>query len=236
MEKFNTQVEDPAFWNDPELAREIMQKRNRLLESMNIYRSMRHELNDTRQLIDLAEAEGEAEVAEDAAANLLEIKIRASKLELETLLHGYLLSSQGDRMSMANSVEGRYPFLGQKFVKDMAKILDSQKTIGIQSKSLFRKTMSNLLPASVTNRPKVAYQAPEAKSFLSSSYKTEESMFLNEVAPALDVLNHQNLKNLNEKISNEFSSDRLGFRENMAYIMSMSAAHLSDISKGWNEK
>ena len=32
-------------------------------------------------------------------------------LEVRTLLSGYLLSSQGDRMLMAHSVEGRFPFL-----------------------------------------------------------------------------------------------------------------------------
>ena len=32
-------------------------------------------------------------------------------LEMRTLLSGYLLSSQGDRMLMAHSVEGRFPFL-----------------------------------------------------------------------------------------------------------------------------
>ena len=49
-------------------------------------------------------------------------------IEYETLLTGYLLSSQGDRMSMANSVEGRYPFLSQSFVSDMAKLHSFQKS------------------------------------------------------------------------------------------------------------
>ena len=161
---------------------------------------------------------------------------KAQILEFETLLHGYLLSSQGDRMTMANSVEGRYPFLGQKFVKDMAKIADNSKTLGIQSKSLFRKAMSDSLPNSVTKRTKVAYQAPEAKCFLNNDYMSDEAIFLNDTAKKVDIINHKNLLNLNRKITNKFSSDRLGFRENMAYIMSMSAAHLLDITKEWNNE
>ena len=35
-------------------------------------------------------------------------------LEVHTLLSGYLLSSQGDRMLMAHSVEGRFPFLDRQ--------------------------------------------------------------------------------------------------------------------------
>ena len=34
-------------------------------------------------------------------------------IEVQTLLSGYLLSSQGDRMLMAHSVEGRFPFLDE---------------------------------------------------------------------------------------------------------------------------
>src|SRR5690606_19569011 len=39
---------------------------------------------------------------------------RASYLELKTLLASYLISSQGERMAMANSVEGRFPFLDHR--------------------------------------------------------------------------------------------------------------------------
>ncbi len=161
---------------------------------------------------------------------------RAQILEFETLLSGYLLSSQGYRMTMANSVEGRYPFLSQKFVKDMSKISDNIKTLGIKSKSLFRDTMLKKIPSSITKRPKIAYQAPEAKCFLDNTFISDEAIFLNDTSKNLDLINHKNLLNLNEKITNKFSSDRLGFRENMAYIMCMSAAHLSDISKEWNNE
>ncbi len=159
---------------------------------------------------------------------------KAQILEFETLLHGYLLSSQGDRMSMAHSVEGRYPFLGKKFVKDMAEIADYRKTIGVRSKDLFRDAMKGLLPPEIVFRPKVAYQAPEAKSFLSASYMTEEAKFLNDVYESNNLICTESLMALNTKITNEFSSERLGFRENMAYVMCMSLAQLADIKKSWS--
>ena len=158
---------------------------------------------------------------------------RAQMIEFETLLQGYLLSSQGDRMSMANSIEGRYPFLGQTFVKNMARIKDNQKTKGIKSKSLFRTAMKDLLPASISQRPKVAYQAPEAKCFLSHKHKTPEAELLTKKAVSIDILNHKNLSNLELKISNEYSSERLGFRENMSYMMCLSTAHLNELKKKW---
>ena len=42
---------------------------------------------------------------------------RIQKFEIDNLLGGYLLSSQGDRVTMAHSIEGRYPFLDLEFVK-----------------------------------------------------------------------------------------------------------------------
>lgn len=161
---------------------------------------------------------------------------KAQILEFETLLSGYLLSSQGDRMTMANSVEGRYPFLSQKFVKDISKISDNLKTMGIRSKSLFRDAMYKKIPNSITKRPKIAYQAPEAKCFLDSNFISDEAIFLNDASKNIDIINKKNLLNLNKKITNKYSSERLGFRENMAYIMCMSAAQLVDLSKKWNDE
>lgn len=42
---------------------------------------------------------------------------KAQWLEMVTLLPGYILSAQGDRMLMANSVEGRFPFLDCNLVE-----------------------------------------------------------------------------------------------------------------------
>src|SRR5690606_4930836 len=42
---------------------------------------------------------------------------QAQYLEMKTLMAGYLLSSQGDRMLMANGVEGRFPFLDHEVVE-----------------------------------------------------------------------------------------------------------------------
>lgn len=137
-------------------------------------------------------------------------------------------------MTMAHSVEGRYPFLGKEFVKNMAEINDYQKTIGVRSKDLFRDAMTGLLPPEIVSRPKVAYQSPEAKSFLSSSHMTEEAKFLNDVSGSNSLICKESLMALNGKITNEFSSERLGFRENMAYIMCMALAQLADVKKSWS--
>jgi hypothetical protein len=80
----------------------------------------------------------------------------------------------------------------------------------------------------------VAYQAPEAKSFLSASHMSEEAKFLNDVSGSNSLICKESLMALNRKITNEFSSERLGFRENMAYIMCMSLVQLADVKKSWS--
>ena len=42
---------------------------------------------------------------------------RDQYVEAHTLMSGYLLSSQGDRMAMANSIEGRFPFLDHRVIE-----------------------------------------------------------------------------------------------------------------------
>ena len=42
---------------------------------------------------------------------------QAQYLEAGLLLPGYILSSQGDRVSMAHAVEGRFPFLDHRVVE-----------------------------------------------------------------------------------------------------------------------
>ena len=75
---------------------------------------------------------------------------RAQILEIETLLSNYLLSSQGDRMSMANGVEGRYPYLDDDFCFTLSQIQSKKKLSNLKLKNLLRNSFSQLLPKEIT--------------------------------------------------------------------------------------
>ena len=92
-------------------------------------------------------------------------------LEIVTFMSSYLLSSQGDRMAMANSVEGRYPFLDYRLMEFAAKLPPDFKMHGLNEKYILKRMMRNKLPDSVLKRPKQAYRAPISNSFLSSAPK-----------------------------------------------------------------
>lgn len=94
---------------------------------------------------------------------------RGQWLEMVTLLAGYILASQGDRMLMANSVEGRFPFLDADVV-DFANALPARhKLFGLEEKYLLKRAFSDLVPEEIVRRPKQPYRAPDAASFFAGS-------------------------------------------------------------------
>ena len=90
-------------------------------------------------------------------------------LETTTLMPGYLLSSQGDRMLMANSVEGRFPFLDHRLAEFAARVPPRLKMKGLREKYLLKRATAHLVPEAVTRRTKQPYRAPDAESFFGSA-------------------------------------------------------------------
>ncbi len=90
---------------------------------------------------------------------------RAQALEVMTILSGYILSSQGDRMLMGNSVEGRFPFLDPELMAFAGSLPRGAKIRGLVEKFLLKKAMGDLLPPSILERPKQPYRAPDAQCF-----------------------------------------------------------------------
>ncbi|WP_321373651.1 asparagine synthase (glutamine-hydrolyzing) [uncultured Draconibacterium sp.] len=94
---------------------------------------------------------------------------KAQYLETIVFLSGYLLSSQGDRMGMANSVEGRYPFLDHRLVEFCCSLPPEYKLKGLNEKVLLKAVMKGRLPDEIIKRSKQAYRAPILNSFLGES-------------------------------------------------------------------
>ncbi len=93
---------------------------------------------------------------------------QAQYLEAGYLLPGYILSSQGDRMSMAHAVEGRYPFLDYRVVEFANSLPPRLKLNGLTEKYILRKSMKRHLPAMILKRLKQPYRAPDAQSFFAT--------------------------------------------------------------------
>ncbi|HAO31356.1 MAG TPA: asparagine synthase (glutamine-hydrolyzing) [Candidatus Competibacteraceae bacterium] len=94
---------------------------------------------------------------------------RAQYLEAKTLLGGYLLCSQGERMLMANSVEGRFPFLDHRVIEFANRLHPRFKMRALNEKFLLKRAMSPYLPKTIIERHKQPYRAPDIPAFFSSA-------------------------------------------------------------------
>jgi len=90
---------------------------------------------------------------------------RAQYIEAKSLMGGYLLCSQGDRMLMANSIEGRFPFLDHRLIEFANELHPKFKMKVLNEKYLLKKAMQNDLPKAITNRFKQPYRAPNIPAF-----------------------------------------------------------------------
>ncbi|MGW5066120.1 asparagine synthase (glutamine-hydrolyzing) [Streptomyces cyaneofuscatus] len=89
---------------------------------------------------------------------------KAQWLEFKTLLPGYLLSTQGERMSLAHGVENRCPFLDPGVVRAAASV-NLRFDDGSEEKALLREAFRGELPQSSLARRKQPYRAPGATVF-----------------------------------------------------------------------
>ncbi|HVL79689.1 MAG TPA: peptide chain release factor 2 [Sphingomicrobium sp.] len=88
LEELNAKVEEPSLWNDPKAAQEVMRERRRLEEAISATRSIERELDDTAELIEMADAEGDDAMVDDAVRSLAELAERAERDKVAALLAG----------------------------------------------------------------------------------------------------------------------------------------------------
>ncbi|MFL6852091.1 MAG: peptide chain release factor 2 [Sphingomicrobium sp.] len=88
LEELNAKVEDPALWNDPKAAQEVMRERRRLEEAIGATRKLESELKDTVELIEMAELEGDHGLVDDGVRALGELADRAERDKVAALLAG----------------------------------------------------------------------------------------------------------------------------------------------------
>ena len=152
---------------------------------------------------------------------------RAQYLEIKILLAGYLLSSQGERMAMAHSVEGRYPYLDHKLAEFAGRIDPRLKLKGLKEKFVLKEAFKNTLPVEIFKRVKQPYGAPNKESFFQESRLTSgiASYLGRDSITARRVFNPEMVLRLVEKCSR---SSRLGFRDNSAFVGILSTQILMD--------
>ncbi|MEB2285444.1 MAG: asparagine synthase (glutamine-hydrolyzing) [Polyangiaceae bacterium UTPRO1] len=152
---------------------------------------------------------------------------RAQWLEWKTLLPGYLLSTQGDRMSMAHSVEGRCPFLDFRVVEWAARLPQELK-LGpdMDEKWILKRAFPDTLPPSILAKPKQPYRAPDLSAFLGAADADyTEALFSERELAKLPFLNGAFCRQFLKKVRTA-PPGGISQRENQAFILLLSTALL----------
>jgi asparagine synthase (glutamine-hydrolysing) len=154
-------------------------------------------------------------------------------LEVRTLLSGYLLSSQGDRMLMAHGVEGRFPFLDPGVVEVADALPGSFKLRGLDEKRILKHAAMGVVPDDIVRRTKRPYRAPDAVAFAGA----ERPAWVDHVlAPSsisdAGVFDTTAVARLWAKCRQEASSGRLSNADDMALlgVLSTGLLHESHIA------
>jgi len=143
-----------------------------------------------------------------------------SYLEIKTLLQGYLLSSQGDRMAMSNSIEGRFPFLDHRVVEMAFSMPDDYKLKGFDQKHILKQAFESEIPKEITNRPKRPYMAPDLIAFIDSKGKLSDlasTLLSDKCIEEYGLFDTKIVKRFLNKFKNGVP-ENTGYRDNMVFM------------------
>ncbi len=145
---------------------------------------------------------------------------RAQYLESRSLMAGYLLCSQGDRMLMANSVEGRFPFLDHRVMEFARELRPELLMKGLNEKHLLKKAMGHELPDAIVRRPKQPYRAPGVPAFFEGRWQHEVRELLSPATIAeYGYFEAAKVERLIQKVE---AGRAVGEKDNMALIAVLS--------------
>ena len=148
-------------------------------------------------------------------------------VEAHTLLSGYLLSSQGDRVAMANSVEGRVPYLDHRVIEFANRLPARLKLRVLREKAVLREALRPLLPADILARTKQPYRAPDSSSFFDGKQPSEYVRY--QLSPErlkqAGLFSPGPVQGLVEKCA---SGKAIGFADNMAFVGILSTMIVED--------
>jgi len=144
-------------------------------------------------------------------------------IEIRTLLSGYLLSSQGDRMLMAHSVEGRFPFLDKDVVKLADSLPAAYKLRVLDEKHVVKRASADVVPREILARKKQPYRAPDALSFVSKDSPAYIDDVLSESALRdANVFDPQAVMQLLRKCRARGNDGQFSNTDNMALVGALS--------------
>ncbi len=181
----------------------------------------------------LREQLGSTNVVADLLGSLPDDFHRWSKLaqdqhlEIRTLLSSYILCSQGDRMLMAHSVEGRFPFLDINVTALAASLPHHYKLRVLDEKHVLKRAARSFIPTEILERPKQPYRAPDALSFVAAGAgKWIEDLLAPSEVQKVGIFDPAPVEALWKKLHTRRDEAQVSNTDNMALVAVLSTQHL----------
>lgn len=149
---------------------------------------------------------------------------QAQYLETVGLLPGYILAAQGDRVQMANSVEGRCPFLDYRIAEFAGRLPPTVKMKVLNEKYILKKAAGDLIPPFLHKRPKQPYRAMDGSAFFDISRKRARFEYVDALL-ATDSLNETGVFNpaaVTRLVDKARSGGLVGVKDQMALVAILS--------------
>ncbi|NIR32790.1 MAG: asparagine synthase (glutamine-hydrolyzing) [Gammaproteobacteria bacterium] len=141
-------------------------------------------------------------------------------LEAKILMPGYLLSSQGDRMLMANSVEGRYPYLDHRVIELANRLPPKLKMRVLNEKYILKRAVGRDIPSQIERRHKQPYRAPDIPSFMGPDAPEYVTDMLSE--QAIRRAGYFDAARVGWLLKKIRSGRAIGYKDNMALLAILS--------------
>jgi asparagine synthase (glutamine-hydrolysing) len=143
---------------------------------------------------------------------------KAQFIEMELFMSNYLLSTQGDRMAMAHSIEGRYPFLDYRVIEFAFNLPERFRLNGLTEKFILKKAARGIVPDTIIQRDKQPYRAPIGSVF----FRTQQPEYVEDLLSAARIgdggyFSASRVTALVNKCR-QSPAGRLSERENMALV------------------
>ena len=119
-----------------------------------------------------------------------------SYVDFKLRLGGHLIADHGDRMTMANSIEGRYPFLDVNLIEFIREIPPDLMLKGMTEKYPLKKLGEKYIPKQVIDREKFGFVAPGSPELLKSRSEWLNDLLSYDAIKRQGIFNPDTIENL----------------------------------------
>jgi asparagine synthase (glutamine-hydrolysing) len=134
---------------------------------------------------------------------------KRSYLDFKLRLAHHLIADHGDRMTMANSIEARYPFLDRDLVEFCTQVPPDLKLNGFNEKYILKRAAENLIPRQIVDREKFGFVAPGSPTLLQQKIGWVDDLLSYDLIKRQGYFNPDTVEFLKKKYS------RPGFQLNL---------------------